>query len=110
MTYIDNIKKNSNEDKELDEMMSAYLNQDLKKLEELMMKTDMGIGNFTEILLFKRNRNWVAKLKDLLPKKMLLIAVGAGHLPGDQGVISLLRKAGYKVSPIENKINKTKEI
>jgi uncharacterized protein YbaP (TraB family) len=60
--------------------------------------------------LYNRNRNWVAKLKELLPEKTLLIAVGAGHLPGDQGVINLLRKAGYTVTPIENKISRAKEI
>jgi len=110
VSYIDNISKNSNDDKELEEMMAAYMSQDLKKLEELMIKTDMGIGNFTDILLYNRNRNWVAKLKDLLPEKTLLIAVGAGHLPGDKGVINLLRKAGYTLTPIENKLNKAKEI
>lgn len=110
VSYIDNIHNNSNEDKELNEMMSAYMSQDLQKLEDLMKKTDMGIGNFTEVLLYNRNRNWVAKMKDILPGKTLLIAVGAGHLPGDQGVISLLRKAGYTVTPIENKINRSKEI
>ena len=91
-------------------MMKAYKSQDLEKLEELMMKTDMGIGNFTEVLLYNRNRNWVAKLKDLMPQKSLLVAVGAGHLPGEKGVINLLRKAGYTVTPIENKLNTLKEI
>ncbi|MBN8863239.1 MAG: TraB/GumN family protein [Sphingobacteriales bacterium] len=31
-----------------------------------------------------------------------MIAGNAGHLPGKEGVISLLRKAGYKVTPIAN--------
>jgi uncharacterized protein len=112
VTYIDEMTKNktSKEDSELAEMMKAYKSQDLRQLEALMMKTDMGIGNFTEVLLYNRNRNWVVKLKDLMPEKSLLIAVGAGHLPGEKGVINLLRKAGYKVTPIENKINTLKEI
>jgi uncharacterized protein YbaP (TraB family) len=110
VSYIDNINKASDQDKELGEMMSAYMGQDLEKLEELMKKSDLGIGNFTEILLYKRNRNWVAKLKELMPDKTLLVAVGAGHLPGDQGMISLLRKEGYTVTPIVNKLNRTKEI
>ncbi|MBN8863238.1 MAG: TraB/GumN family protein [Sphingobacteriales bacterium] len=37
----------------------------------------------------------------------LLIAVGAGHLPGKEGVISLLRKAGYKVTPVTNVTGKS---
>ncbi|MDP4264381.1 MAG: TraB/GumN family protein [Bacteroidota bacterium] len=110
VSYIDNIGKDKSEDKELEDMMKAYKSQDLKKLEELMMKTDMGIGNFTDVLLYNRNRNWVAKLKKLLPDKSLLVAVGAGHLPGEKGVINLLRKEGYTVTPVENKINKAREI
>jgi uncharacterized protein len=110
VSYIDNIGKDKSEDKETEEMMKAYKSQDLKRLEELMMKTDMGIGNFTEVLLYNRNRNWVTKLKKLLPDKSLLIAVGAGHLPGEKGVISLLRKEGYTVTPVENKLTKAREI
>ena len=91
-------------------MMNAYKKQDLEALEKLMMKTDMGIGNFTEVLLYKRNRNWVTKLKDLMPQKSLLVAVGAGHLPGEKGVINLLRKAGYTITPLENKTTTVKEI
>lgn len=110
VSYVDNANQGAGEDKELEEMMDAYKSQNLQKLEEIMMKTDMGIGNFTEVLLHNRNRNWVAKLKNILPDKSLLIAVGAGHLPGNLGVISLLRKAGYTVTPVENKVSKTREI
>jgi len=113
VSYINDLNKDKNnkeEDKELNDMMKAYKSQDLNKLEKLMMKTDMGIGNFTEVLLFSRNRNWVAKLKNLMPQKSLLVAVGAGHLPGEKGVISLLRKAGYTVTPLENKLTTVKEI
>jgi uncharacterized protein YbaP (TraB family) len=45
-----------------------------------------------------------------MPQKSLLVAVGAGHLPGDKGVINLLRKAGYTVTPMENKTSAMKEI
>lgn len=111
VTYINDIDKNNKEeDKELDQMMKAYKSQDLEALEKLMMKTDMGIGNFTDVLLYNRNRNWVTKLKTLMPEKSLLVAVGAGHLPGEKGVINLLRKAGYKVTPLENKTTTVKEI
>ncbi len=71
-------------------------------MEELINKRDIGISNFSDLLLYNRNRNWVEKLKSLLPVKPLLIAVGAGHLHGYKGVINLLRKAGYKVKPVRN--------
>lgn len=108
--YIDKANKGESDDTELKEMFKAYKSQDLKKLEALMVETDAGMSGFTDILLYHRNQNWVEKLKTLLPAKSLLIAVGAGHLPGDKGVLNLLRKEGYKVTPIENKVSKAKEI
>ncbi len=36
--------------------------------------------------------------------KALVIAVGAGHLPGENGLIKLLKKAGYTLTPVENRI------
>jgi uncharacterized protein len=43
-----------------------------------------------------------------MAKQSLVIAVGAGHLPGDKGVINLLRKAGYKVEPVRNEMIRKK--
>ena len=108
--YIENIDKAKGEDTELNDLMEAYKQQNLEKMEELMMKSDAGINSYTELLLYKRNRNWVKKLKTLMPAKSLVIAVGAGHLPGEQGVINLLRKEGFTVTPVENKITKIKSI
>jgi uncharacterized protein YbaP (TraB family) len=110
VSYIDNALKGGEEDKELSEMMNAYKSQDLKKLEEMLMKSDPSISNYTDVLLYNRNRNWVDKLKELLPEKSLLVAVGAGHLPGKEGCINLLREQGYKVTPVKNKVTVLREI
>jgi uncharacterized protein YbaP (TraB family) len=110
LDMVENADKNK-DDKEIRELTDAYLNQQLDKMEELTKK-DASIQNFTDILLYNRNANWTKKLKDLLTKNSLVIAVGAGHLPGEKGVINLLRKAGYKVVPVKNEMikGKAKEI
>ena len=111
LQYVTDAEKQKSEgDSELLDMWKAYKEQDLHKLEELLIKSDVGINNYTDILLYKRNRNWVSKLKGLLPGKTLLVAVGAGHLPGDKGVINLLREAGYTLTPVDNKTVASKEI
>lgn len=103
LSYVDSSgSETGSESDEFDELSKAYKAQDLDKLEAFSKKTDIGMANFTDMLLYNRNRNWVAKLKGLLPAKQLLIAVGAGHLPGEQGVINLLRKAGYTLKPVKN--------
>jgi len=102
--YVENYGKDNN--KEFEELSEAYRKQQLSKLEELTKKEDMGMKRFTEILLYQRNINWVNKLKDLLSNNGLVIAVGAGHLPGERGVINLLKKAGYRVEPVKNDMTK----
>ncbi|MDE6062759.1 MAG: TraB/GumN family protein [Duncaniella sp.] len=60
-----------------------------------------GDEEWSERMLNKRNANWVRMMAGLLPTASILIAVGAGHLPGEKGLISLLRKEGYTVKPVE---------
>jgi uncharacterized protein YbaP (TraB family) len=108
--YVNEAMKEKSGENELSQMWKAYNEQDLDKLEDLMIKSDIGVNNYTDLLLYRRNNNWVKKLKGLLPGKTLLIAVGAGHLPGEQGVINLLRKEGYTLTPVENKRIVSKEI
>ncbi|MFL5789463.1 MAG: TraB/GumN family protein [Flavisolibacter sp.] len=102
---------NKDDDKEMADLTNAYRNQQLTKMEDLTKKDKTMMG-FSDILLYNRNANWANKLKSLLPKSSLVIAVGAGHLPGEKGVINLLRKAGYKVEPVKNDMTKkrTKDI
>ena len=110
--YVDSsAAENTVESKEFKELSDAYKSQDLDRLEELSSKSDISLTNFSDLLLYNRNRNWVEKLKTILPAKSILIAVGAGHLPGEKGVINLLRKAGYILKPVKNNmVNGTREI
>ncbi len=85
-------------------LVNAYKAQDLDKIDELSQKYDGGMNGYMDLLLYGRNRKWAKKLDSLLPQKSLLIAVGAAHLPGKQGVIELLRKEGYTVEPVKNEV------
>lgn len=102
--------KDTDSDKEFTEIMKAYKEQDLEKLGAVISKSDGGMMQYQDILLNNRNRNWVEKLKTLLLEKSLVIAVGAGHLPGENGVINLLKKAGFTLTPVQNKSSKPREI
>jgi len=84
------------------DLADVYRRQDLGKIEELTVTGDATISNYLDLLLYGRNRRWADTLNSLLHQKSLLIAVGAGHLPGEQGVINLLKKKGYDVLPIKN--------
>lgn len=51
-------------------------------------------------LLTERNQNWLPKIATHLAERPTLIAVGAAHLFGKQGMIHRLRQAGYTVEPV----------
>lgn len=110
--YLMIVNNNNVEGDEIKKLTDAYRNQQLETMEEMTKKEALGIRNFSNLLLYDRNASWAQKLDTLLPLNSLVIAVGAGHLPGNRGVISLLRKAGYKVEPVKNEMikKKTKEI
>jgi len=85
-------------------MMEAYKEQDLEKLGDFIKNSGDGMMQYEDMLLNNRNRNWVLKLKTIMNERAVTIAVGAGHLPGDKGLIELLKKEGYTVKPVKNKI------
>jgi uncharacterized protein YbaP (TraB family) len=99
VNYIDSIDQYS---KSMDTLMKVYKEQDLKKIDELSRTSDVTVSDYIDLLLNGRNRNWVKQMDTLLPAKSLLFAVGAAHLPGESGVIALLRKNGYTVTPMKN--------
>jgi len=98
--YIDSADQNK---KITQQLAGLYRNQDLDGIEALSEKDDPGMEKYMDMLLYNRNRKWARELDTLLPGKSLLIAVGAGHLPGKKGVIELLRKEGYTVEPVFDK-------
>jgi uncharacterized protein len=83
-------------------LIEVYRNQDLNQMTELTAG-EGGIGQYLDLLLYKRNANWVKKMPGLMKDKQILFAVGAGHLGGEKGVIHLLRKEGYRVRPMIHK-------
>ena len=84
-------------------LADAYMAQDLDRLFNVM--TDATIGGDSEqemeALIYSRNRCWAAKLKQMMPERACLVCVGAGHLPGEQGLLQLLRNEGYIVEPMQ---------
>lgn len=94
------------EKEKMDSFYELYKEQDLEALNKMILEMDPTfVSSFADLLLYNRNRNWVIKLKDLMKKNSLVLAVGAGHLPGEKGLLNLLRKEGYEVTPLENKIS-----
>jgi len=81
-------------------MQQVYRSGNLDSLARFMVETAPELMEFEDILLTNRNISWVPKIKDLIFKKPSFIAVGAAHLAGDNGLINLLRKEGFTITPV----------
>ena len=58
---------------------------------------------YRENMLYIRNENMVVSLEKLMPTKSVFAGVGAAHLPGEQGMINMLRQRGYTVKALTSK-------
>lgn len=84
----------------MQKLFELYLAEDLIGLMAMMDdQSEMG-GEAMEHLLDKRNQTWIPRIETMINKESVFIGVGAGHLAGEQGVIQLLRQAGYRLTPI----------
>ncbi|MDH5444931.1 MAG: TraB/GumN family protein [Gammaproteobacteria bacterium] len=88
-----------------DELVHLYLQRDLTGLERISDKY-MLQGNsplaksFRKRALIDRNYLMLRRMKPRLLEGNSFIAVGALHLPGDEGILRLLQQEGYTVRPV----------
>ncbi|QHT66963.1 TraB/GumN family protein [Rhodocytophaga rosea] len=84
-------------------MTTAYLEQDLPTIHRLNEQGNA--RSFFDIAVNERNRDWIPVIVKMIATQPTFIAMGAGHLGGDQGLIHLLRKQGYSVLPVFSTTN-----
>ena len=83
------------------QMVKLYKEQRIEDLLNLMNESTYMTEETNETMLNKRNHNWIAKMPEIMKDKSTFFAVGAAHLGGKNGVISLLKEKGYQVTPIK---------
>jgi uncharacterized protein len=90
-----------------EELLAAYRSGDDTRLEALLADKsqweDLGLDDKSAAiamneLLYDRNRAWIAPLEKQMAAGPVFIGVGVAHLVGDNSVLSLLEKQGYKIT------------
>lgn len=97
---VESIKSEDTGGGQFAQMVELYKNQDLQGMQAMMKDEASGIGGYEDLLLVRRNRNWIPVMGEMMKVSPTFFAVGAGHLGGDEGVVALLREAGYSVKPL----------
>lgn len=81
----------------LDSLANLYYMGDLQQMTRLVNNGD----GSDDPGLTARNSEMTGNLAALIKKGSVFAAVGAAHLPGAKGIISLLREKGYTVTPVK---------
>lgn len=85
---------------QLDTLVAAWADGDQATIDNVMnaeMRADA--PEVHDVIIVQRNHRWAGQIEDILDGSgTVFIAVGSGHLPGEEGVISLLRDRGIVVS------------
>ncbi len=86
---------------EYEKLKNIYLQKDLEAL-TTYLQAELQAEEYHELeqkLITERNINWIPKLDSIVSAEPSFIAVGIGHLGGEQGLINLLKEKGYTVTP-----------
>lgn len=81
----------------IDTLVDIYLSEDLDRMHEMVKQPENNFGYFRVNI---RNIKMAQRIDSLMAVRTCFYAVGAAHLPGDSGLIQLLRKQGYSVEPV----------
>jgi len=110
-----NKKEKSYEDAEeysADKLQDAYRTGNLDLLDSINKYNSVSDA-FDEKFLYKRNEIQANSIDSILKSgSTLFVGVGAAHLPGERGVIEMLRKKGYRLRPVKmgERASRDKEI
>jgi uncharacterized protein YbaP (TraB family) len=75
------------------------------RIHELYVLSKSSMHELRKKIIYERNKRMANVVVNLDSALQYFITVGAGHLSGKTGMISMLRKQGYKVKPAKNIFN-----
>ncbi len=82
-------------------LQDAYRNRNIDLLDSI--DKAMYTEHYLKNMLYIRNRNMAKRLDSIMQGSKVFTGIGAAHLPGKDGVISMLKKMGYTVRPLTSR-------
>lgn len=97
---LSSLDQNKKGDKTYQKLVKTYERQKISKMKKLLFK-EMP-ASFRTALVDQRNDDMFQTALPYIIEESVFIAIGAGHLPGEKGLIQLLRDKGFQVEPLSN--------
>ncbi len=74
----------------------------VQDIQALYLSAKKQLGKMKHMMLYDRNVFMANRIEELIHEKSVFIGIGVGHLPGQKGVLRLLKKKGFFLRPIDN--------
>jgi uncharacterized protein YbaP (TraB family) len=88
-------------DRGLDQIVRAWSTGDAAALESLLLGSMREYPAVHQMVIVDRNHRWLPQIEKMIARgESALIAVGAAHLVGKDGIIELLKARGYTVEQL----------
>jgi len=103
MTKVPNIDKGETDEYILglyELSLDIYKEELIDYFADTYLDKELGL-EARKLLVDNRNENWLDNIDNLISQDKVFIAVGMGHLGGENGLLNLLKKKGYKLDRIE---------
>ena len=85
----------------LEELMKAWKEGDIDGLGKLMLESFEEYPGLYDRFVVDRNKSWIRKIDGMVSNKDThMVVVGAAHLPGEEGLLQLLKKKGYELKQL----------
>jgi uncharacterized protein len=97
---VEQMNASDTDNQEFKALIDLYRQQDIVQLFD-KTSTSEGINDNEDILISKRNKAWIPLIIKQSSKVPTFYAVGAGHLAGPNGVLTLLKQQGYILKAIK---------
>ncbi len=99
---LEQIDVTAGSDSLTERLLQAYIAEDLDAILQSIytQKVEPMVRDHIDLFVDARNKNWIPEIKKIITGNSAFIAVGAGHLPGPNGLIRLLQQEGYTVEPL----------
>jgi uncharacterized protein YbaP (TraB family) len=100
LMLVEQINNIHNEKKEIQRLADLYASQYLDSILVMIEVPEMQ-GDFGDALIKNRNNTMVFRLEKYIQMEATFCAIGAAHLPGEFGMLNLLRNKGYNLRAIK---------
>ena len=83
-------------------VLSTIKHYNAQEIRRIYSRSKKSLGKYRSLFIYDRNEIMVESIDQLLKESKVFVAVGAGHLAGNKGILALLKRKGYRFKNVND--------